>query len=335
MRRYEQIVGAGLTGISRRAMLGVITIGISLALSLTSSTALAQKGKPGGGGGGGGGNTANSAIVYTENDILKVMDANGANQVQVGSVQAYSPHWYPDGKRISFQSTVQGAGIYRINVDGTGLVKVAAINSRYFWGAEVSPVPGPNGYRIAFSDFKSGTGYSIYVVNEDGSGLVRVTAPPGLDDDDFYASWSPDGQFLVFVRNNYDLRLVALDEDSHGNTTPLGDMSISDGFPFGSTFGFPSFAKSEFKIFTSIYFPGELSDLWALDLSDLGNPVRLTSTYGVQELSPSGSPDGSKITYASGGAIYIADSDGSNPVNIGNPAKKKTQKTPSFRRYWP
>jgi Tol biopolymer transport system component len=370
MKGYTQDTptnSAGFSGVFEKARPWLLGICIAVMLLFAmAGTALAQKGKPPkDDGGGGGGNTANSAIAYIGGGALKVMDADGANQTQVLAANrkhAYRyPTWYPDGQRLLFFSDMDGPGLYRINLDGTGLTKVVVLYSMVSGSSsvDVSPFPGVHGqHRIVFRDKSPDGSYSIHVVNEDGTGRTQLTfqAVTEILDPSFTVdtmpTWSPDGRRIAYthwadamyeVPGVDGLRLLTLDEDEHGNLTVLEDSLLlpdgdADSFLAGTSM--TSFSKTENKIYLSAWDWSGNSDVWALYLDDAGNPVELDQlTYSpeVREGFPTGSADDSKIAYQIERTIYVANSDGSDPVAMPKPAAKGNQSEeahgqPSFKR---
>jgi Tol biopolymer transport system component len=107
--------------------------------------------------------------------------------------------WSPDGRRFACEGFNDNdpsvAGVYTVrSSDGGGLTRITD-------GPDVPIDYSPDGKQIVFSRAahpdctpKS----ALYVVNVDGTGLHRIT-PYGFCDD--IGSWSPDGNWIVFVRN--------------------------------------------------------------------------------------------------------------------------------------
>lgn len=102
-----------------------------------------------------------------------------------------SPSFSPEGKFITFFADNEGA-VYRINVDGTGLVNLTP-DSSYRYTFE-SPTWSPSGEQIVYSRrYADG---SIYSMNADGS-APRTLVDIGWNDKPCF---SPDGRWLAFVR---------------------------------------------------------------------------------------------------------------------------------------
>ena len=113
-------------------------------------------------------------------DYLYTINSDGIGAPEQLSDQAFvwddSHTWSPDGEFIAFEgwSPDDGAGIYVIHPDGTGLVNL----SRGRIGDGV-PVWSPDGRRLVFST-GSLEERSIAVMNRDGSGLTLSQAGDGV-----------------------------------------------------------------------------------------------------------------------------------------------------------
>ena len=120
------------------------------------------------------------------------------------------PIWAPDGASLIFtREDFNGCGagcdtddIYRVNSDGTGLVRVtdgttAGVSSQF---ASFSP----DGRQIAVQRVSFVDGNCclsmILTFNSDGSGAVQLTSPDWATTGDFEPMWSPLGDEIAFTR---------------------------------------------------------------------------------------------------------------------------------------
>jgi len=103
---------------------------------------------------------------------------------------------------IAFSKRVeQGADIYVVNADGTGLTQLTDD-----LGFEEGPDWSPDGSRILYSHCRALgqdnlTAMNVWVMNADGSGKVQLTKNPTKGDCwDLNATWSPDDKQIAFNR---------------------------------------------------------------------------------------------------------------------------------------
>ena len=108
--------------------------------------------------------------------------------------------WSPDGTRLACESWDETqpdrSGVYTVSsTDGQDLERLTA---NPYGGADFPGDFSPDGDRYAFTrenpQGRNGT-FALFVVDTDGSGLTRLT-PWKLNADG--ASWSPDGERIVF-----------------------------------------------------------------------------------------------------------------------------------------
>src|SRR5882672_823214 len=152
------------------------------------------------------------AFVRDFNGIF-VMNPDGSGQTQIldgpsmgfraGSISSF-PDWSPDGKKIVFNGAMKGspdgADIYVINADGTGLTRLTTDPAD-----DACPAWSPDGKKIAFASIRdrvpNEVNYEIYVMNADGSNQTRITNNTKFDAG---PAWSPDGKRMAFTSRRDD-----------------------------------------------------------------------------------------------------------------------------------
>jgi TolB protein len=104
----------------------------------------------------------------------------------------YTPQWSPDGKRLVFNSHIDG--IWRVmvaNVDGSDLHAITPPSQD-----SVEPTWSPDGKSIAFVIRNAEKVGDIYVMATDGSGVRSLTHEPA---DETMPRWSPDGKRIAYI----------------------------------------------------------------------------------------------------------------------------------------
>jgi Tol biopolymer transport system component len=318
----------------------VMILGLFVAVFLVSALSWAQKKPP----------TpppppADPAIAYTawytgstagDHREVIVVNADGSNKRVVASKKgvAYNwPDWSPDGKRLVFRD----GGIDIINVDGTGLTKIADTNV----GGPVawSPVPlGDGQYKIAFADnarLPDGTlrdDNDLFLVNADGTGLQRLTDTPGYNESPFAGycgiTWSPDAQYLAAAAYD-DIVLYRIDFDGGQFTaTSLGGIVNPPG-AVGIEINEIDWANTQNTLVVS----GSWFELLTIDVFYPAHIVQLTYTPNIRETGPAWSPNDSQIVFVNGtGGLSVMNSDGSGAHQIVAPERRVILLRPQWRR---
>ena len=147
------------------------------------------------------------SLVFTSRDYqFSIINADGTDgRGFLGYNLTRDPAWSPDGTRIAFVD-VEDGGIWLINPDGSGLVKLTD-------GSGI-PVWSPDSRKLVFPAFW-GPDPGIRVINRDGSGPAKLTN--ALDWD---PRWSPDGSRVVFLRafGNGGSDIFVMNADGRGLT---------------------------------------------------------------------------------------------------------------------
>jgi Tol biopolymer transport system component len=138
----------------------------------------------------------NTNIYDTE---IYVMNADGTNQVRLTNHAGpdFNPASSPDGTKIVFARGTP-AHIWVMNADGSGPVELTGGAA----GENQWPVWSPDGTSIAFTSDRAGSGYwQLYVMDADGTDVTQITVDAA---DSVTPSWSPDGEWLVYWRDDCD-----------------------------------------------------------------------------------------------------------------------------------
>jgi Tol biopolymer transport system component len=153
-----------------------------------------------------------------------------ARQTLVGPSTVGPPvSWSPDGSRIAFRLLLDAPGIYVMNRDGTGLIRLTDLPEPAWqrdWGQPTRDwfAWSPDGTRIAFTspvgtDGPGGSkSSSLYVVDTSDGRLTELTGPDATGGAFPPIAWSPDGSRIAFGRSRGPLRsstnrLVVMDVD--------------------------------------------------------------------------------------------------------------------------
>ena len=166
---------------------------------------------------GAGWNAETGRIVFSsdreETDEIWTANWDGSEPARVTHTLpnfALEPTFSPDGERIVFEvdndapEEEQIGTIWTIRIDGSDLKQLTP-GTDY---DDRQPNWSPTGERILFQRREPGSdNWDIYTIAPDGSDLRQVTTQPSEDTD---ASWSPDGQWIVYSSDHDDVEVANL-----------------------------------------------------------------------------------------------------------------------------
>jgi Tol biopolymer transport system component len=156
-------------------------------------------------------------------DNIYVRDLTAKSDAKVVNNTDYivATNWMTDSQHIVLDAV---CSIYRINRDGSNVVSLTQNHNCYDDAPSVNPVDG----RIGFHNQVLG---GIYLI--DAGGTNAPDKVPNTQVNDWWASWSADGQWLSFLRgaNYYKIR-----PDGSGLTQlTFSDIPISGINDYNST----------------------------------------------------------------------------------------------------
>ncbi|HFD39140.1 MAG TPA: hypothetical protein ENJ31_04740, partial [Anaerolineae bacterium] len=233
-----------------------------------------------------------SKIAFTSHRTgsydLWVMNADGSGQkvwVATGAWDEYA-RWGPKGRRLSLSTTATTQGVPNSEIfvrqrDGS-LTRLTFSTAEDQW-ADWSP----DGRIVYTEGFQDSGDWDIFIINADGSG--RTT---WLDSDrcDIQPTWSPDGQWIAFMRAAYDTngngRLDFEDKGDIwlGKATGGGLRQLTSGYWATTPAWSPdsrwiAFARSRDTNHNGRSDDSEPADIWAVSLQGEGLVPLLESDY--------------------------------------------------------
>lgn len=102
---------------------------------------------------------------------------------------ASEPSWSPDGQAVVFQAESNWHGIWRVNVDGSGLTQLAEGGFRPEWS--------PDGQSISYLDSTVQGQTDLWVMDADGTNERVLTGEVGRGISDH--AWSPSGTWIAYT----------------------------------------------------------------------------------------------------------------------------------------
>ncbi len=217
-------------------------------------------------------NSTTQEIVFSSSrdphDEIYVIEDSGVagSERQVTSrtgKMAYEPSFSPDGQHIVFESHLldqeDNGVIMVISSDGTGDYLALTGEDDDCRQPNWSPAGG----KILYQRF-DGTSWEVWTMDEDGANPVQVTSGDGDKTD---ASFSPDGQWIVFSADVNDLEFANI------FVVPVTGEQITAVTNWEGYDGAPSWSPDGTKIVFESYLgdpdDSEGTTLWIIDAPNL------------------------------------------------------------------
>lgn len=228
-------------------------------------------------------------FVFKNRQMAEGIDWSKANNSQLTEQSGveYFPSIAPDGKSFVYASDAKGNfDIYWQRIGGKNPTNLTP-NSP---ADDTQPAFSPDGNRVAFRSERSPSG--IYVVEITGENLQRVS------DVGFHPSWSPNGKELAVSTFGMDAPNVRVGSE---NSIQIINLETNAKRILTKEEGtFPTWSPNGKRI-AYWFYPKAVGrrDIATISADGSGEPIVLTSDFGVSNWNPVWSPDGKFLYFVS------------------------------------
>ncbi len=214
------------------------------------------------------------------------------------------PAWSPDGSRLAFASTRDGAhlDIWVADADGSGLTNLTPLPDTTGLGESgTEPAWSPDGTKIAY--VYQGDVWTMDAAS--GAGKVNLTEDPAIATAGQSPAWSPDGSTIAYVRSADIWMMAANGAGKRRVTSTTGSLSTEknpDWSPDGRRLVYERSGR-----------------IWTMN-RDGSQQTAISSGGGT---APVWSPEGDRVTFSSSGYtapngpdLFVSRPDGSGVTRI-------------------
>ena len=233
---------------------------------------------------------------------LYMCDANGMAVFQIthDNAACVGPRWAPNAKDIYYTTFLHGyPEILRFTPETRTRKPLAS-----FKGLNTGAAIAPDGRRAALILSYQGNP-ELYVLDMHSGYLIRMTNTPRGSEAS--PCWSPDGNNIVYVSDyggKPQLYIVNVSSRKSRRITFTGTENVNPDWNKKNQIAYASKRGGGYRIYTMDANAGE------------GSAKAVDSPYGAEH--PSWAPDSRHIVCQAGGALYILDTMGDEPVRLFN-----------------
>jgi len=231
---------------------------------------------------------------------LHLVNADGTGRRDIPG-QAFAGDFEPHNKSLIIASIRDGGrSLYRCDLASEKVERLTDVQRKCG-----TPAVSPSTGQIAYEMEEDGE-LHIYVMNADGSSNKKLVGGPGKT---YTPIWSQDGKQVVYYRELGDHKDQIYVIDADGSN----ERHISDSAQHNF---YPAFLPNGDISYTNPLEPGK-NRVVIVSADGKAKSVWPYPTHYLRW-----SPDGKKAAFIAGGfghnALYVADTDGSNPVKVSN-----------------
>ncbi len=225
---------------------------------------------------------------------VKLIGTESVSRLTTDSKADFRASWSPDGSRIAFmrQGFKEKTSIYMMpSIGGQGRKVTEIYSPKQGYTHRYNKIAWhPNGEWLVISDKNSAEEpLGLFLLSLETGEKTRLTSPDSISADggDYCASFSKDGNSIVFSRNASWLKTDLFELELNSDLKPVGKPTriISPAHYIDGT----GFTNDDTEIIYSS------DNLWRISRSEPSNPTHVLTGNNISDISIS--PQGNRLVY--------------------------------------